>query len=115
MVYRTAQKTPGVRDIVDRLEFVVPDEDHTNPLLDKGRAEDIEPYLASQVRRHVAELAHLDRVQIQGNVIELRGTLLRADDQKPRPRDLAINPHLQGIRSSRSSQPTETEELGSGP
>ncbi len=98
MVYRTAQKTPGVRDIVDRLEFVVPDEDHTNPLLDKGRAEDIEPYLASQVRRHVAELAHLDRVQIQGNVIELRGTLLHADDKNRVLAILRSIPVLQGYQ-----------------
>ena len=98
MVYRTAQKTPGVHDIVDRLEFVVPDEDHTNPLLQKGRAEDIEPYLASQVRRHVAELAHLDRIQVQGDTIELRGTLLHAEDQNRVLAILRSIPVLQGYR-----------------
>ncbi len=87
IVYRTAQKTPGVRDIIDRLEFVVPDEDHNNPLLLKGRPEDVEPYLGSQVRRHVAELAQLAGVQVNGNLVELRGTLNRAAD---RDRLLAI-------------------------
>jgi len=98
IVYRTAQKTPGVRDIVDRLEFVVPDEDHTNPLLKKGRPEDIEPYLASQIRRHVAELARLDRVQVQGDVLELRGTLLHAPDQNRVLAILRSIPVLQGFQ-----------------
>ena len=44
IVYRAAQQTPGVREVVDRLEFDVPDEDHPNPLLQKGRPEDLEPY-----------------------------------------------------------------------
>jgi BON domain len=98
LVYRTAQKTPGVRDIVDRLEFEVPDEDHANPLLQKGRPEDIEPYLGSQVRRHVAELAHLDRIQLQGDVVELRGTLLHAADQNRVLAILRSIPVLQGFR-----------------
>jgi hypothetical protein len=98
IVYRTAQKTPGVRDIVDRLEFVVPDEDHTNPLLQKGRPEDIEPYLGSQVRGHVAELAHLDRIQVQGDVVELRGTLFHAEDQNRVLAILRSIPVLQGFR-----------------
>jgi len=98
IVYRTAQKTPGVRDIVDRLEFVVPDEDHANPLLQKGSPEDIEPYLGSQVRRHVAELAHLDRIQVQGDVVELRGTLLHAEDQNRVLAILRSIPVLQGFR-----------------
>ncbi len=78
MVYRTAQQTPGVRDIVDRLEFVMPDEDHVNPLVQKARPEDLEPYLAAQIRRHVGDLAHVDRVQARGDAIELHGTLLEA-------------------------------------
>jgi hypothetical protein len=98
LVYRTAQKTPGVRDIVDRLEFVVPDEDHTNPLLHNGRPEDIEPYLGSQVRRHVADLAHLDRIQVQGDLVELRGTLLHAEDQNRVLAILRSIPVLQGFR-----------------
>jgi len=98
IVYRTAQKTPGVRDIIDRLEFVVPDEDHPNPLLQKGRPEDLEPYLGSQVRRHVAELAHLDRIQVQGDLVELRGTLLHAEDQNRVLAILRSIPVLQGFR-----------------
>ena len=56
LVYRAAQQTPGVTEIIDRLEFTVPDENHANPLTQKGRPEDIEPYLASQIRRHVGDL-----------------------------------------------------------
>ena len=87
IVYRAAQQTPGVREIIDRLEFTVPDEDQPNPLLQKGRPEDIEPYLASQIRRHVGDLAHIDRVQARGNVLEIHGTIQNAGD---RDRLLAI-------------------------
>jgi len=98
IVYRAAEQTPGVRDIIDRLEFVVPDEDHPNPLLRKGRPEDLEPYLAAQIRRHVGDLAHIDRIHARGDVLELRGSLL---DAKDRDRLLAILrsiPVLQGFR-----------------
>jgi hypothetical protein len=98
MVYRAAQQTPGVHEIVDRLEFTVPDEDHSNPLLEKGRPEDIEPYLASQIRRHVDELAHVDRVQVSGNVLEMRGTIANAADQERLLAILRSIPVLQGFR-----------------
>ena len=75
IVYRAAQQTPGVKEIVDQLEFPVPDEDHPNPLVQQGRPEDVEPYLASQIRRHFGDLAQLDRIQARGNLLELRGTL----------------------------------------
>jgi osmotically-inducible protein OsmY len=98
LVYRAAQQTPGVREIVDHLEFTVPDENHPNPLLQRGRPEDIEPYLSSQINRHVAELAHIDRLQARGRVLELRGTLQRADDQDRLMAILRSIPVLQGFR-----------------
>jgi hypothetical protein len=98
MAYRAAQQTPGVHEIIDRLEFTVPDEDHTNPLLDKGRPDDIEPYLASQIRRHIGDLAHIDRVQANGNVLELRGTVATAADQERLVAILRSMPVLQGFR-----------------
>jgi len=98
MVYRTTQQTPGVRDIVDRLEFVMPDEDHPNPLVRKGRPEDLEPYLAAQIRRHVGDLAHVDRIQARGDVIELHGTLLEARDRDRIMAILRSIPLLQGFR-----------------
>jgi osmotically-inducible protein OsmY len=81
LAYRTAQQTPGVRDVVDRLEFLVPDEDHPNPLVNKGRPQDIEPYLNAQMSRHLGELAHIDSVRARGNHLEIRGTLLDAADK----------------------------------
>jgi osmotically-inducible protein OsmY len=98
MAYRAAQQTPGVHEIIDRLEFTVPDEDHTNPLLDRGRPDDIEPYLASQIRRHIGDLAHIDRVQANGNVLELRGTIASAADQERLVAILRSMPVLQGFR-----------------
>jgi osmotically-inducible protein OsmY len=98
IVYRAAQQTPGVREITDRLEFTVPDEDHPNPLVQKGRPEDIEPYLASQIRRHVGDLAHIDRVQARGDTLELRGTTQNAADQERLQAILRSIPVLHGFR-----------------
>jgi hypothetical protein len=81
LVYRTIEQTPGVRDVLDRLEFQLPDENHPNPLRKKGRPEDVEPYLTSQIRRHLGDFAHVDRVRIRGDNIEIRGSLLSAEDQ----------------------------------
>ncbi len=63
VVYRAVQQTPGVDDIVDMLEFTVPDENNANPLVRLGRPEDVEPYLAAQIRRHVGELARLEGIR----------------------------------------------------
>ena len=98
IVYRAAQQTPGVRDVVDRLEFAIPDEDHPNPLLQKGRPDDLEPYLASQVRRHVGDLAHIDRVQAHGDLIEIRGTLGEGQDRDRLLAILRSIPVLNGFR-----------------
>ena len=81
LAFRTAQQIPGVKDVVDRLEFSVPDEDHPNPLLNKGRPQDIEPYLTAQMSRHLGEVAHIDSVRARGNHLEIRGTILDAGDK----------------------------------
>jgi osmotically-inducible protein OsmY len=81
LVYRAAQQTPGVNDIIDRLDFTVPDENNANPLVQKGRPEDVEPYLTAQIRRHIGELAHLDRIQAHGDSLVLHGTLENAQDR----------------------------------
>jgi osmotically-inducible protein OsmY len=98
IVYRAAQQTPGVRDVIDRLEFTVPDEDHPNPLVQKGRPEDLEPFLASQIRRHVGDLAHIDRIQAQGDMIDIRGTLGEGQDRERLLAILRSIPVLRGFR-----------------
>ena len=98
LAFRAVQRTPGVREIEDRLEFVVPDGNGPNPLADKGRPEDVEPYLEAQIRRQVGDLAHIDRVRIQGDSLDLRGSIDREED---RPRFDAIirsMPILRGFR-----------------
>ena len=98
LAFRAVQRTPGVREVEDRLEFVVPDGTGPNPLADKGRPEDVEPYLEAQIRRQVGDLAHLDRVRAQGDSLDLKGTLDREED---RPRFDAIirsMPILRGFR-----------------
>ncbi len=98
IVYRAAQQTPGVKEIVDQLEFPVPDEDHPNPLVRQGRPEDVEPYLAAQIRRHFGDLAQLDRIQARGNLLELRGTLRQPDDKDRVLAILRSMPLLSGFR-----------------
>lgn len=98
LAYRAVQRTPGVREIEDKLEFLVPDGESTNPLIEKGRPEDVEPYLEAQIRRQLGDLAHLDRIRVQGKSLDIRGTLEREDD---RPRFDAIIrsiPILRGFR-----------------
>jgi osmotically-inducible protein OsmY len=81
LAYRTVEQIPGVRDVVDQLQFRVPDENYPNPLRQKGRPEDIEAYLAAQVRRHLGDLAHVDRVRVRGDIVEIRGTILNPADR----------------------------------
>jgi osmotically-inducible protein OsmY len=98
VAYRAAQQTPGVKEIVDQLEFPVPDEDHPNPLAQHGRPEDVEPYLASQIRRHFGDIAQLDRIHARGNLLELRGTLQHADDKERVLAILRSMPLLNGFK-----------------
>src|SRR5271157_4327042 len=45
LVHRAVEQTPGVRKVVDRLDFEPPDETHPNPLVEKGQPEDLEPFI----------------------------------------------------------------------
>jgi osmotically-inducible protein OsmY len=98
LAYRKVEQTPGVGKIVDLLQFQLPDENHLNPLCRKGRAEDIEAYLLSQVRRHVGNLADVDQVHVNGDLLEVRVTLARDVD---RNRVLAILRSMPLLRNFR--------------
>jgi hypothetical protein len=98
LVYRTVEQTPGVREITDLLEFPVPDENHPNPLRQQGRPDDLEPYLTSQIRRHLGELAHVDRLRVSGDLLEIRGTLLHGEDQNRVQAILRSMPLLRDFR-----------------
>ena len=85
--FRAAQQTAGVTEVDDRLKFAVPDGQKPNPLVSQGRPEDVEPYLLAQIRRQVGDQAHVDRVSVAGDRLEIRGSLARDED---RPRIEAI-------------------------
>ncbi|MDR3633779.1 MAG: BON domain-containing protein [Isosphaeraceae bacterium] len=87
LAFRAVQQTPGVDQVIDRLQFTVPNDETKNPLLSKGRPEDVEPYLMAQLRRQLGDLAHVDQVRVRADTLEVRGTLAQADD---RPRLDAI-------------------------
>jgi hypothetical protein len=98
LAFRVVEQTPGVRDVIDRLEFVVPDGGRQNPLIKQGRPEDVEPYLSAQIRRQIGDLAHLDRVRLLGDTLEIWGTLVNAED---RPRLEAILRSIAVLRGFR--------------
>lgn len=98
MAYRSVQRTPGIRSIDDRLEFTVPDGSNGNPLIDKGRPDDVEPYLEAQIRRQVGDIAHVDRVRIQADALDLRGTLARPEDRDRFDAILRSMPILRGFQ-----------------
>jgi osmotically-inducible protein OsmY len=98
LAYRAVEQTPGVRDVVDRLEFQVPDEDHPNPLKDRARPEDLEPYLTYQIRRHAGEIAHIDRVRVHGDVVEIHGVIPPDEDQSRVVATLRSIPLLRDFR-----------------
>src|SRR5208337_1811718 len=50
LIHRAVEQTPGVREVVDHLEYEPPDETHPNPLIEKARPEDLEPYLIFHIR-----------------------------------------------------------------
>lgn len=75
LAFRAVEQTPGVRAVVDELEFPLPDENTPNPLRDKARPDDLEPYLLHQVRRHAGDAAHIDRIAVRGDVAQVRGSL----------------------------------------
>jgi hypothetical protein len=98
LAYRVVEQTPGIREVNDRLEFVVPDGMRQNPLIQQGRPEDVEPYLTAQIRRHLGDLAHVDRVRVLGDTIDVRGSLVHAED---RPRLDAILRSIAVLRGFR--------------
>ena len=99
LAYRSVQQTPGVRSVDDRLEFPVPDGTNgSNPLIDKGRPDDVEPYLEAQIRRQVGDIAHIDRVRLQADVLDLRGTLARSEDRDRFDAILRSMPLLRGFQ-----------------
>ena len=98
LAYRTVQQLPGIRSVDDRLEFPVPDgSPGSNPLLERGRPDDVEPYLEAQLRRHVGNLAHIDRVRIQADTLDVRGTLSREEDRDRFDAILRSMPILRGF------------------
>ena len=98
LAYRAVQQTPGVRDVDDRLVFSVPDENHPNPLAEKGRPEDVEPYLAAQIRRQVGDIAHVDTVRARGDSLDIKGTLGREEDRARFDAILRSMPLLRGFK-----------------
>jgi hypothetical protein len=98
LAYRVIDQMPGIRTVTDQMEFVVPDGERQNPLIKQGRPEDVEPYLSAQIRRHVGDLAHVDRVRVLGDSIELNGTLVHAEDRPRLDAILRSIPVLRGYR-----------------
>jgi|GEM_PF-2905550 len=112
LMYRAVEQTPGVRRVDERLEYQPPDESHPNPLIEKGRPEELEPYLTTHIRRHLGDLAHIDPVVIEADTIQIRGRLLNADDKTRVEAILHSIPILRGFRLSPTLIPFRTQAEG---
>ena len=66
--------------------------------VEKGRPEDVEPYLAAQIRRQVGDIAHIDAVRARGDALEVRGTLGREEDRGRLDAILRSMPLLRGFK-----------------
>jgi len=97
LVHRAVEQTPGVRKVVDRLDFEPPDETHPNPLVEKGQPEDLEPFITFHIRRHIGALAHIDDVLVEADLVQIRGTLLTIEDKDRVETILRSIPILRGF------------------
>src|SRR5437764_2032310 len=98
LAFRVVDQIPGIRSVVDQMEFVVPDGERQNPLIKLRRPEDVESYLTAQIRRQVGDLAHVDRVRLLGDTLEIWGSLAHEED---RPRLDAILRSIAVLRGFR--------------
>ena len=99
LAYRSVEQTPGIKSVEDRLEFPVPDGSNgSNPLIEKGRPDDVEPYLQAQIKRQVGDVAHIDRVRVQADALDVRGTLARSEDRDRFDAVLRSMPILRGFQ-----------------
>lgn len=105
MAFRSAQQTVGVREVVDRMEFAVPDGQKPNPLITRARPEDVEPYLEAQIRRQMNDRANVDRVRVVGDRLEVKGTVPRAEDRAGAEAVLRSMPLLRGFTISATLAP----------
>jgi hypothetical protein len=104
LAFRVAQRTPGVRKVVDQLEFPLPDDDATTSLLQKGRPEDVRPYLEEHIRNNLGDAARVDRVILRGDTLEVHGSIAKADDRKRVAAILRSIPILRGFQIEPSFQ-----------
>jgi hypothetical protein len=98
IAFRAAQQTPGIRGVDDRLEFPVPEVGAPNPLVEKGRPEDLEPYLEHQIRRQFGDQIHIDRVRLRGDTLDVRGTVPSVEARPRAEATLRSMPLLRGFR-----------------
>ncbi len=99
ITFRATEQTPGVRRIVDRLEFTVPEIGGPNPLIEKGNPEDVEPYLEAQIQRQLGTQAHVDRVRLNaGDRLVIRGTIATEEDRARVGAILRSMPILRGFQ-----------------
>jgi hypothetical protein len=98
LAFRAVQKAPGVQRVVDELDFAVPPPNGKNPLIERGRPDDVEPYLEAQIQRQLGETANVDRVRLHGDQLEVRGTVADESDQPRIQAALRSMPALRGFQ-----------------
>lgn len=87
LAYQAARRCAGVTDIVDALDFPPPQPDRPNPLAERGRPEDVGPYLEAQLRKHLEGQVRSVRVTLDGDVATVT---ISAPENQDRRRIAAI-------------------------
>ena len=98
LIYRLVQTTPGVRTVIDRLIFPAPADDAPNPLVLKGRPEEVEAYLLDRIGRELGDMAHVGRVRLLGDHLSVSGRLVDSVDKKRVAATIRSMPLLKGIQ-----------------
>lgn len=97
LAYRAVQKIPGVRSIVDRLEFPVPAQRENNPLVSHPAQREVLGYLDAQIRRQLGDSAYLDHLDREGRRLTLSVLAAEGPERQRAEAVLRSMPLLRGF------------------
>ncbi len=98
LAFRAVQSVPGVRRIVDQIDFPVPSPEDINPLLERGRSEYVEAYLAWHLAENLGEQVHIESVVLRDELLVLRGSISAESDRRRVMAILHSMPLLRGFQ-----------------
>jgi hypothetical protein len=94
--YQVTRSTPGVGQVDDELQFTPPQAGRANPLIERGRPDEVAGYLAAQVARQLGG-AVVPRVEVDGTRVRIAGQVLSATERSRVEAVLRSMPLLRGF------------------